>query len=106
MLFNNNECKSASCWCLVSSKWRFFGQLAYALQTVDNLVLAGGTLAGTCNCPMLSQHKTEVHQQLDKLLVFLQSAPCHTLYTYRDRYEVDARIICKRSFTVEEFISV
>jgi hypothetical protein len=45
--FNNNECKAASCRCLVSSKWRFFGQLAYALQTVDNLVLAGGTLAGT-----------------------------------------------------------
>ncbi len=63
-VINNNECKAARCWCLVSSKWRFLGQLAYALQTVDNLVLAGGTLAGTCNRLMLSQHKIEVHQQL------------------------------------------
>jgi hypothetical protein len=31
----------------VSLKCSVLGQLAYSLQTVDNLVLAGGTLAGT-----------------------------------------------------------
>jgi hypothetical protein len=27
--------------------------------------LAGGTLAGTCNCPMLSQHKTAVYHTVN-----------------------------------------
>jgi hypothetical protein len=42
-------------------------KFAEGLQTVKILVFACGTPAVTCNYPMLSQPKSAVHQQPDKL---------------------------------------
>jgi len=55
---------------LVSDNYK----LAYALQTLGNQAVAGGTLAGSCNCPMLSQYKNAVHQQLTKQLMAVSNS--------------------------------